>query len=392
MDNNDVQEIELGLFSSDSQLTYLSLDNNRINRLQPNTFEGMNQLAMLKLQGNHIQVLERDAFRNLSALRTIMLSNNQIQRIEQGAFQDLGSLTSLYLSYFSTEDFHMDGVGFLAQMPALTNLEMMASPALAEAFMTQLDQLTGSSQLRLNHVITLDLSYNTLEYVSPLVRTVFPNLQKLYLDDNELRCTQRLRWLRDWMRASPTVIFKKSSDLFCDSPPNLQGRRVDSIQPHEWGSDNSDRSREVRNADLVNQHEAQMARDMAGQRMTSRKSVHVEANHQHQSADSMIEAPRQGDNSSITRSRNNGTMKSPANRLKERANREERRKKKLRRRRRKGGKKKNRKRGKKRGRKGKKKNRKERKGRKRQSKGDGVSRVRREVLELTNEKSMDIGI
>ncbi|XP_012945772.1 slit homolog 3 protein [Aplysia californica] len=236
MDSNNLQQIEGNLFRPSSRLDYLTVENNQITRVAPDTFSGLRFLNTLNFQGNQIRSLEQRTFSDLGSLSTLLLSNNPMERIERLAFHHLGNLTTLLMSHLTTENFTLDA-SFLPHMLRLRMLGLMNSPGLAQALM----DLIANGQVTLevlSHVTHLDLSYNTLEWVSPRVRTVFPALQSMTLDGNPLRCSRRLRWLGDWMRTEERVNFFNYEEPVCETPGRLRGRPLRSLDANEWAEEN----------------------------------------------------------------------------------------------------------------------------------------------------------
>lgn len=242
MDSNNIQQIEPGIFSNMSQLDYLTVESNQINRIQRNTFRGLRFLNTLNFQGNRIQNLESDTFVDLGSLSTLLLSNNPMVRIEADAFKNLGNLTQLFLSYIVEENFQLTG-NFFPQMLRLQTLHLVNSPGLVNDLMNVINDSTAFS-IPLEHMRHLDLSYNTLEWISPRIRVVFPNLLSMPLDGNPLRCSRRLKWLRDWM-VSSEVNFNNHNEIVCETPHRLRDRAVRSIEDHEWESDDNRENGEV---------------------------------------------------------------------------------------------------------------------------------------------------
>lgn len=234
MDSNNIQQIEEGIFSNMSHLDYLTVESNQINRIKPNTFNGLRFLNTLNFQGNLIQRLEQNSFADLGSLSTLLLSNNPLDRIDDGAFRNLGNLTHLFMSYIVEENFQLTG-NFLPEMLRLQTLHLVNSPGLAADLMNIINN-SATPNVQLVSMTQLDLSYNTLEWVSPRVRDFFPNLLSLPLDGNPLRCSLKLKWLRDWM-VTTDVSFHNYDEVVCENPPNLKGRRVRDIENSEWASD-----------------------------------------------------------------------------------------------------------------------------------------------------------
>ncbi|CAG5116313.1 unnamed protein product [Candidula unifasciata] len=246
VDSNNIQQIEVGLFSNMSHLDYLTVENNQINGIQPNTFTGLRFLNTINFQGNQIRSLETDTFVDLGSLSTILLSNNPLKRIQDGAFKNLGNLTQLFLCYIDEDDFKLEG-NFLQEMLRLETLQMINSPGLVEDFMVMIND-SAFTPVPLEKLTQLDLSYNNLHWVSPRIKEMFPNLLSMPLDGNPLRCSKQLKWLRDWM-VSSEVSFHNHNEIVCETPARLKNRAIRSIQDHEWADE---KEAETAPADVAN--------------------------------------------------------------------------------------------------------------------------------------------
>ncbi|XP_059154818.1 leucine-rich repeat-containing protein 15-like [Physella acuta] len=257
LDSNLIQTIELDLFTNRSRLEFFNVQENLINSITPNTFRGLQFLNTLNFELNRIEVLESNTFSHLGSLSRLLLGSNPIRKIEAGAFENLANLTELSLSYISSEQFEIMG-RFLPEMLRLQKLDLRASPGLAAAFMTMLDN-SALSNIPLQLLTSIDLSYNDLEWVSPQIRAIFPHLNFMSLDGNALRCTRRLKWLKDWMASTNTITFYQDEELLCNKPTRLQGRPISSLGDNEWASED-EQDTEVLSDPFSSQSQADQAK------------------------------------------------------------------------------------------------------------------------------------
>lgn len=116
---------------------------------------------------------------------------------------------------------------------------MMASPGLAQALMDLIAN-PRATPVVMTTMQAVDMSYNTLEWISPRVRELFPNLRRFALDGNPLRCTRSLKWLSDWMREDATVSFYNYEEPLCEKPYRLRGITLRNVQDNQWAEEDEE--------------------------------------------------------------------------------------------------------------------------------------------------------
>ncbi|RUS76308.1 hypothetical protein EGW08_015932 [Elysia chlorotica] len=196
---------------------------------------GLQFLQTIRLSNNQLGALMADSFVGLGSLATLTLASNPLTFIEQGAFRNLANLTTLDLSY--VEGGHVElQYDFLQEMLRLETLNLFGSTHLAQRV---LDKVRDAGHVTpLSELQTMDVRYANLQTVPSRVRQLFPNMRSFLLDGNPLRCTESLRWLRQWMdEAGSTVQFHEHAEPTCNSPLRLRGRALASLAHAEWGAD-----------------------------------------------------------------------------------------------------------------------------------------------------------
>lgn len=234
IDNNQVVELEPMLFKEDSELKVLTLEGNKVRKVHQESLKNVQKLEKLNLQGNQISLIDEGTFTELPNLQVLTLTENPIQVFEPEAFGRLINLTDLSLSFIDGRDTSEQKIlseNFLKHMPNLTNVDLMSSIRLAQAF---LDIFEASNGETLESIRKLNLQYNELTTLSEGVKNMFPNIKQLLLDGNLLRCDRRLLWLRAWMQMTTSVSFHQYEPPTCDSPDSLRGRLLAELSPDEF--------------------------------------------------------------------------------------------------------------------------------------------------------------
>lgn len=236
MDSNQLQEIEANLFTENSLLDELNVERNLLTRIPTGTFTGLRFLHKLNFQQNQIQEIESRAFSGLGSLAYLHLSANPITRIHDEAFHQLHNLSKLEIGHTTKDECQLD-YNFLPEMLRLKELNLINSPGLAHAFLDYINDAERSRDV-MNYVHKLDLSFNNLVYLNPRVIEVFPSLSSAIIEGNNFQCTQRLRWLGDWIkRVGSTVIFGYYEAPICERPSRLSGQRLADLAVSEWASE-----------------------------------------------------------------------------------------------------------------------------------------------------------
>lgn len=94
---NIIDHIEYGSFSSCQQLTTLQLNRNRLSNLENRVFRMLKNLKNLDLSNNQILYVAPDAFDGLNDVERIDLRDNRITMISDSAFDRLQNIRYIYL-------------------------------------------------------------------------------------------------------------------------------------------------------------------------------------------------------------------------------------------------------------------------------------------------------
>lgn len=142
-------------FASLGQLVDLSLANNQLSSITGNTFTGLSSLQLLVLTGNRLYVVRADSFSggNLPSLQILKLDRCSLYDIEPDSFHALSHLVILDIAY-----------NRLQQLPPVVG-----------------------GKYGLSNLTHLNLSDNRLSDVDGSFFATVPSLTHLYLDRNNLQ-------------------------------------------------------------------------------------------------------------------------------------------------------------------------------------------------------------
>lgn len=170
--------------------TVLDLRFNEIMDIPAGIFENLPNLNTLILNDNQIKYLQKDAFRGCWNLKLIYLFKNQIERIEPGAFDNLAKLEHLYLHYNYLTEIRK---GTFNNLPALQKISLQ------------------NNDIR-------RIEFDAFRNIGPAMR--------LQMNTKALECTCNLMWLIEHIKKLP----HNEMNAACDSPDDLKGKRLDSIE------------------------------------------------------------------------------------------------------------------------------------------------------------------
>ena len=231
MDQNNIHDIESGLFGKNANLETLSLNMNAVHQILSNSFSGLKNLTNILLKTNKIQEIKSGTFTDMISLNKLDLSDNPLKTISPGAFKDLPSLQDLDMSYQEQTDVTVAN-DFLPGINTIKSLQFMNSPGLAKKFLRLIEKqrrFTFPSLTRIN------LEYNELETLPSNLRDALPSLEMMSLDGNPLQCDSRLLWLWNWMKNSDIVFYSLEAPK-CAGPGNVKERDLDSLKVNDFGS------------------------------------------------------------------------------------------------------------------------------------------------------------
>ncbi|XP_062590481.1 leucine-rich repeat-containing protein 15-like isoform X1 [Saccostrea cucullata] len=228
MDQNEVHDIESGLFGKNASLETLSLNMNAVRQILSNSFSGLQNLSTIYLKGNNIQELVSGTFTDMSSLKEIDLSNNPLKRIQSKAFKDLPSLHDLQMSYQEQSDVTVAD-DFLPGIQNAKFLQFMNSPGMAKNFL----KLIEKTRVTFPSIKVINLEYNELNTLPSNLKNALVNLEMMTLDGNPLQCDRRLLWLWEWMKVS-SVKFYSFEAPTCAGPTEVKDRKLQSLLVSEF--------------------------------------------------------------------------------------------------------------------------------------------------------------
>nr|XP_019958400.1 PREDICTED: carboxypeptidase N subunit 2-like [Paralichthys olivaceus] len=173
MKGNVISHLPTFLFLNLHSLHILDLSQNTLEELKRETFSGLTSLEILKINNNLISNLTSDAFHNISQLTELHLEGNKISELTDGIFSVLTELNVLNLRGNLLTTFSENVFGFNAT--SLKELNLKGNR------LTELSSLS-----RLTSLTDLILSSNQL---SNLPKDIFRNitlLENLDLSENQL--------------------------------------------------------------------------------------------------------------------------------------------------------------------------------------------------------------
>jgi Leucine-rich repeat (LRR) protein len=175
LDDQRLENFEVGSFYGLKKVKKLLLSNNQIKRLKSQTFIGLDNMETLDLQKNKIMDLEINTFKHLTNLKSLNLSHNKLYNLTSGVFNDLFVLTGLDLSSNLLTKL---GSKFIPKSVKVLNL---GSNNLNNIRSNYFDYLTN--------VETLNLASNQISAIEGKSFDSLLHLKRLYLTDN---CLMRI--------------------------------------------------------------------------------------------------------------------------------------------------------------------------------------------------------
>lgn len=230
MDQNEVHDIESGLFGKNANLETLSLNMNAVRQILSNSFSGLNNLTNILLKSNSIQEIRSGTFTDMLSLKKLDLSNNPLQKVLPNAFNDLPSLQNLDMSYQEQTDVSL-AEDFLNGIKTVQYLQFMNSPGMAKSFLKSVENDRGFSFPSLKVV---NLEYNELKTLPSNLKDALVSLEMMTLDGNPLECDRKLIWLWNWMKESEIKFYSFEAPK-CSGPKEVNERDLESLKANEFG-------------------------------------------------------------------------------------------------------------------------------------------------------------
>ncbi|KAF5295007.1 hypothetical protein FQA39_LY13317, partial [Lamprigera yunnana] len=97
---NQLENLEVDIFSSAPTLKNLFLSNNDIRQLNNGVFRNLDNLVSLNLYGNGIKHIEMEVFEDITNLTSLYLGNNAFRKLPKNLLQPLRKLQYIYFDRF----------------------------------------------------------------------------------------------------------------------------------------------------------------------------------------------------------------------------------------------------------------------------------------------------
>uniref|UniRef100_A0A8C5SK29 Leucine rich repeat containing 70 n=1 Tax=Laticauda laticaudata TaxID=8630 RepID=A0A8C5SK29_LATLA len=210
LNNNHIKYLYLGTFEGLSNLHSLYLQNNEIDFVSEGLFGNLTSVHYLMLQNNHLRILGSRIFFDMINLRILNLANNKISQISDRAFQHLDNLKGL----------HLEG----------NNLTCVPSTAFLFLYLdrNKIIDISGNTFEAIGLSLKiLDLSFNNLTFLQPIVLKPLVSLTHLQANYNPWNCSCKLHRLMNWLAAASFSV-----KLLCKSPSSLHGRYINYVSLH----------------------------------------------------------------------------------------------------------------------------------------------------------------
>lgn len=204
LQKNQMEEIRRYTFAGLGSLHVLNLNQNRIRTIQSGAFDGLDDLKFLHLQQNQIESLYDSVFHGLRSLIDISLSKNRIHHINK-SLQILREIKKIDLGYNQILDLDLNE---FTKFPSLIDLRLINSgfkfnyaqdgqttptDSMLEYLFLDNNNLSNPLDLQalgifgeLKELSLDDNLYEDFDLGGKRIKEIFPNLQFLSLDGNDI--------------------------------------------------------------------------------------------------------------------------------------------------------------------------------------------------------------
>ena len=239
--SNNIHKLENGAFNGLINLKELELNDNNINPLPGKVFSTLARLQHLDLSNNNLNKIQRakGRFSSLVALEYFNLADNQCSFIQKDAFSAMVSLKYLHLESNNLGKLFSDDINgeLLQASKKLEELYIMNNniESVPESIFQNQFSLTilnvshnklstwGLNLFRSTQKLaTLDLSHNLISTLGKDNIHDLNNLKYLDLTGSPFTCNCDLRWFRDWINQTNTVLLNGGS-YTCNGPKEWEG-------------------------------------------------------------------------------------------------------------------------------------------------------------------------
>lgn len=171
--SNMVQRVPRSAFKSLSQLRFLSLAKNRIQTIDETSLHGLERLEILNLRDNRIMAMHEKSLQTLVDMRDLNIQGNRIELFVDGLLSNLQRLERLDLSRNNLIE---------VQPSSFRNTRSLRSLDISENNLRDLpESIMGLSDLR-----ELDVSFNRLSGLSPVILSSLRQLEELKASNNKV--------------------------------------------------------------------------------------------------------------------------------------------------------------------------------------------------------------
>lgn len=243
LEYNFIAELKRNTFAGTPNLRTLDLRNNEITTIEPGTFD-IPRLDDLDLSINHLKTLAlpTDLFSNAANLRNIDLSYNELTAIPAAVYHDNATISSLVLDYNQLEEFKFSELLKIKPLKYVSventgfrlDKDVTTPQTVSDSLLTDID-LTANGIVTPNilerlaifgnlETITLDQNYVSRIRDIANVKTLFPNITTISLENNDVDCA----WLREVLPAMKTAEIELATGSVDEKiPVEEQGESVD---------------------------------------------------------------------------------------------------------------------------------------------------------------------
>jgi Leucine-rich repeat (LRR) protein len=206
---NKIEEIKLFYFKPLISLKKLCVDSNKIISVDAKSFILLKKLEIFSASFNPLSDLRSSAFKNITESVNLMsiglvdinenffyeskckkldLQHNSLVDIKDNSFLNMCSLTALYLSNNRIKNISLRYYNF-----NYTRLPITCETGLQHIYLSNnhLTSLSFVSNPHMKQMITLDLSYNQIEFVSTEDLRGLTGLRVLYMSNNMIRAFEQ---------------------------------------------------------------------------------------------------------------------------------------------------------------------------------------------------------
>ncbi|XP_076662185.1 toll-like receptor Tollo [Halictus rubicundus] len=173
LENNEIETLVDGCFSSLTNLHSLALSNNKIARFDPSHTVGLSALGQLFLDSNRLRTVHRHVFDNLTDLQDLSLSGNNLTEVPH-AVRVLHSLKTLDLGSNHLSRIENDSFAGLGEVYGLRLVD------------NKLENVTREAFAVLPSLQVLNLANNYIRHVEQSAFASNPALRAIRLDGNQL--------------------------------------------------------------------------------------------------------------------------------------------------------------------------------------------------------------